>query len=305
MNGIVTLRDNLRRFYAEYGEYMKPFFRFLLALSSLYLLKNHLGFSGGLIERPIFIVSLSFLCVFFNTGCVSFVCAVYLIAGMFQVSYAACLFTGLYFMLILMLYFGLRPGKGFIIILVPLSFILHVPYIVPVILGLTGMITSLIPCCFGLGVWFILRYFTANAETLTRTTDIKLIAEEFLGFLRGTALDKEFYVFLTAFVLCIIIICIVRKMSFNYSWTVSIFLGILCMAAVLFAGSSIFEFELDLLVSILGFLAAFAAGLIYKFFFFHVDYKTTEHLQFEDDDYYYYVKAVPKVTSSDDTERRE
>ena len=39
-------------------------------------------------------------------------------------------------------------------------------------------------------------------------------------------------------------------------------------------------------------------GEILEFFLFHVDYKRTERLQFEDDEYYYYVKAVPKITGA-------
>ena len=38
-------------------------------------------------------------------------------------------------------------------------------------------------------------------------------------------------------------------------------------------------------------------SLILQFFLFHVDYRRTEYLEYEDDEYHYYVKAVPKVVA--------
>ena len=46
---------------------------------------------------------------------------------------------------------------------------------------------------------------------------------------------------------------------------------------------------------VIGNLISVGMALVLKFFFFNVDYKRTEKVQFEDDDYYYYVKAVPKL----------
>ena len=51
-----------------------------------------------------------------------------------------------------------------------------------------------------------------------------------------------------------------------------------------------------LLGLVIGNLISVGIAFGLKFFFFHVDYKRTERVQFEDDDYYYYVKAVPKIT---------
>ena len=65
---------------------------------------------------------------------------------------------------------------------------------------------------------------------------------------------------------------------------------------VMAAGGIFLEAEIPAIPLVAGTIVSVIVGEILEFFLFHVDYKRTERLQFEDDEYYYYVKAVPKIT---------
>lgn len=301
---MITLRDNLRKLYAEYGEYMRPVFRFLLAFFFLVVFKNTMCYNETF-AKPLVLLGLSLLCAFMNTGCVSFVVFIYCLANMYSVSYAAFLFASVFFLLVLMLYFGMRPGKGLILSLVPVGFLLHVPYLCPVILGLLAGASSIIPCTLGVLSWFMIRYFSENAETLSRTSNIEQIAKEFLSFLENFLSNKELYVVIAAFVACILITWLLSRLSMDHAWTIAVLTGVLFLGVVIFAGNSWLGIETDVAEAVIGILTAILGGLLYEFLFFRLDYKASEHLQFEDDEYYYYVKAVPKAGDSTVSDRRE
>ena len=56
----------------------------------------------------------------------------------------------------------------------------------------------------------------------------------------------------------------------------------------------------SILDSILSFILSVVILEVLQFFRSVIDYSRVENLQFEDDEYYYYVKAVPKISVSEE-----
>ena len=107
--------------------------------------------------------------------------------------------------------------------------------------------------------------------------------------------NKEMYVVLAAFVLMILLVYAIRRMSIDHSWTIAIITGVLAEFIVLFAGFMVLGISGKTIWLIVGNVISIVIGLILQFLFFNLDYTRTERVQFEDDEYYYYVKAVPKM----------
>ena len=93
-------------------------------------------------------------------------------------------------------------------------------------------------------------------------------------------------------------VCVLKKLSINYSWGIAIGAGLILQILVVFIGDFRFGVPVSVPELVVGMIGAVIASLIYQLFVFSVDYSRTEYTQFEDDDYYYYVKAVPKIAIS-------
>ena len=106
---------------------------------------------------------------------------------------------------------------------------------------------------------------------------------------------KEMFVAAGIFAAVILIMCLVRKLRFEFVFEVTIILG----AIVNILGFLLADLKLDISVGtgtmILGTVFSTLLVFIAQFFRMVLDYMSVEHVQFEDDDYYYYVKAVPKI----------
>lgn len=113
--------------------------------------------------------------------------------------------------------------------------------------------------------------------------------------------NREMYLVIAAFVLMVVLIYVIRRMSVDHAWTIAIVTGVLVEFFVLFAGFMILGISGKYVWLIVGNVISVLIGLVLQFFFFNLDYTRTERVQFEDDEYYYYVKAVPKlyVTTSE------
>ncbi|MDO4961041.1 MAG: hypothetical protein Q4E57_04200 [Eubacteriales bacterium] len=292
MNSILTIRDLLRKVYAGYGAVIKPLFKIVLAFFMLSLIEKQMGYSN-MLARPVVICAASVICAFFPYGFISFVCAIFVIGNMFEVSVMMAGFTALVGMLIFVLYYGYKPGTGIIISIVPLMFYFKLPFIVPVILGLSVGFYSAVPAALGVVCWNVISYFLENADSMTSAGGLE-IADEIISVARTIFTNEYMYLVIFAFILCIAAVSIISKSSLNHCWLISVSVGIVILAAVMVLGGSYLgsdSFTSDIIGLLISFILAFAyVSVIYA-----VDFSRTEHLSYEDDDYYYYVKAVPKI----------
>ena len=101
-----------------------------------------------------------------------------------------------------------------------------------------------------------------------------------------------------AFVTVLVIVHVVRRLEVEYAWNIAILVGGMVYMLVMAAGGIFLEAPIPAIPLVAGTIVSVIVGEILEFFLFHVDYKRTERLQFEDDEYYYYVKAVPKITGA-------
>lgn len=108
--------------------------------------------------------------------------------------------------------------------------------------------------------------------------------------------NKEMWTAIIAFVICLLVVYSVRKLSIDNAWKIAIVSGALVYVIVVVIGRVTMHVDVPYVAVIIGTIVSILLALVLEFFAFAVDYSRTENLQFEDDEYFYYVKAVPKVT---------
>lgn len=303
MRTILILRDSLRKIYAGYDIFLRPVLKFALAFMILFLIQSRIGCST-MLSRTVVIAACSLLCAFFPYGFITFISGLFVLGNMYEVSYSMTLFSLIVLMLIFVLYYGFHPGTGIIMALVPLAFFFKIPYLVPLILGMSAGIASSVPAVLGVLIWFILKYFAANMELMQQASRSADLVESFLEISETILKNEYMYVIMLAFVLCIVTVSLISHGSMNHAWTIAVTSGTIVLAVVIFIGGAQYDSG-SIGIELVGLVISSLLAFFYEYVFYCVDYRGTEHLRFEDDDYYYFVKAVPKVNPYDEDERRE
>ena len=174
---------------------------------------------------------------------------------------------------------------------------LRVPYVIPLFVGLSGSLVSIVPVSCGVCIYYIMMYLKQNAGVLAGST-MSEMAERFIVIVQSLFGNQLMWVMAAAFAAGVLVVFLIRNLSVDYSWSIAIIAGVITQLVVIFIGDFYFNLPVAIGPMILGILVSVVLALVYQFFVFAVDYTRTEYLQYQDDDYYYYVKAVPKITVS-------
>ena len=291
---LLVLREQLRAFYGKHSTAITAGIRFLTALVSMICLNSALGYMKVL-KSPAIVLVLALISSVCPFGGICWILALFMLAHIFAVSLELALITAAFLLVVALLYYGFAPGDSWIMILTPLLFVLKIPYVAPLLVGLAGALVSVIPLSCGVVVFHLLQYVRSNAGPLTNGESVD-ITQKYMQMLNGIIMNRTMILYILAFAAAAIVVWLIRNQAFNQAWTIAVIAGILVMLLVFFAGVFLYDVSLSLPSLLAGIAVSGLLAGVYRFFVFHVDYSRTEYTQFEDDEYFYYVKAVPKVT---------
>ena len=293
MTTLLTIRDNIIDFVAKYEKFVLPVLKFIGVVLVLISYNSTMGYSSQM-SNPMMIFILAFICAFIPVTLIVLLCG---IVGFFHM-YAVSMEIGLVyvgiFALMYLLYLRFAPKYGWIVILMPLLYLLKLHYIIPVVISIFVGPAGIVPMAFGIIFYYLTVHVNELVELLATTTEEDSI-QGFSYVLNGLLQDKAMLLTIVVFILIIAITYIIYRQSFEYSWMVAIGTGAVLNIILLLVGGIVLEVDINILVIFLGTVGGALLALVAQFFKGVLDYSRTEVVQFEDNDYYYYVKAVPKV----------
>lgn len=293
---LLELKEQLKSFYGKYAVFVDGAVKFLFSFLAVYLLNENIGFAPVL-KNPVIPFLVALLCAFLPYSGISFLLGILMLVQIHSVSMECALITAVFFICLMLLYYGFKPGDSYWLVLTPIAFILRVPYVVPLLAGLSGSLVTAVPVCCGVVIYYIISYVKQNAGMLTNDTSVD-ITQKFVQIIRNIFSNHMMSVMLIVCLTGILIVFLIRTMSVDYAWILAIVIGTIGQMAAVFVGDYLFDVTVPIMELTVGAVTAMAVAGVYHFFVFAVDYSRTEYTQFEDDDYVYYVKAVPKVVVS-------
>lgn len=294
MTNLLVFREQLKKFYSKYELYLTPIFKFLLALVTLIMINSSIGYMSELKKVAVVLV-LSLMCSFLPMNFIVFLAALVTVGHLYKFSMECAVVALVVFLLLFILYFRFSPRDTIAVLLTPLCFVLKIPYVMPIALGLVGTPASAVSVASGTVVYYTVSYITGNASMM-RTFEDDGALEKFRYVIDGLLGNKAMYVTLVAFVATVIVVYFIRRLSVDYAWTIAMVTGALLDVLIMLFGDLMYNTNLSIVGLIVGSVVSVALAKVLEFFVFNVDYSRTEYVQFEDDEYYYYVKAVPKIT---------
>lgn len=294
MTGLLELKEFIRGIYAKYEIYITPVIKFILALVSLLMINGKLGYMSKLNSITMVLVC-SLLCSFLPVNLTILLCAAFIVLHLYSLSLECAVVVLAIFLIMFLLYFRFSPRDGILVLLTPIFSMLNVPFLMPIVAGLTGTPASAVSVACGAIVYNVLVYISDSVNTLN-SMDAENGIQKYRYVVDGILNNKSMFVMIAAFVLIVVLVYFVRRMGIDYAWTAAIASGVIAGALVMFVGDLILDIDISIVMTIVGALLSALFAKVFQFFVFNVDYSRTEYAQFEDDEYYYYVKAIPKIT---------
>ena len=296
MMALLEFREMLRSFYGKYDAVLTAVVKFAVSVTAFWMLNDSIG-SMEKLKNPVVWLSMSLVCSFLPYSIISFLAGIVLVAHISSVSLELALILSLIFLMVAILYYGFQPGDGYLLLLTPLLFQFKIPYVIPLLVGLSGGLAGIVPVSCGVFVYYIIQYVKQNAGVLTNDAALD-ITQKYVQIIKNMMGNRVMVVMIIAFAAGILVVYLIRTLSVDYAWHIAIVAGAMTQLMVIFVGDFMFDVSVPMVEMLIGMIAAMILAAVYNFFVFAVDYSRTEYIQFQDDDYYYYVKAVPKITVS-------
>ncbi len=294
MTSLLVAKQILMAIYSKYEVYITPLLKFLLALVTLLVINSRLGYMES-IDRLTVVLIVSLMCSFMPMNFIVVVAAAFTMLHLYRFNLETAVILGIGFLLMFLLYLRFSPKDTVVIVLLPICFLMKIPYVIPLSMGLIGTPASAVSVACGVMVYYMLHYVVQNTTVIASMADEETTAKiKFI--IDGLLANREMVITIAAFGITVILVYIIRRLSIDYAWTIAMTAGAVVNIMVLLLGDLMFDTNVALFGVILGTVISFLLVLVLQFFVFNVDYSRTEKVQFEDDEYYYYVKAVPKVT---------
>ncbi len=296
MMTLLEFRARIRELYQKFSMYIDPMVKFLIALLVFTMINTSIGYEDRLTKAPILLL-LSLLCAFTPSSVLVLVAMFVSIAHIYKASIILAILIVLIFIVLYCFFLRYTPKYGYVVLAIPILFPIHLPYAVPILLGLIANPITILPTSCGVIVYYI--FYVIKEEALSQTgislDDTLVLYQRVIEKILG---NKQMIMTIIMFAVIICVVYVVRRLKIEYAYEIAIGAG----AVTSILGFLIVDLQLDISKQIgtmvLGTIISAVLVVIIQFFRRVLDYTAVENVQFEDDDYYYYVKAVPKINVS-------
>ena len=290
---ILELRSLLRAYYQKFQMVVDPVMKFLLAFVTFRLINSGLGYEERL-GKTVVVLLVSLLCAFTPSSILVLFAMAFSILHVLSASLLMAVVVIIVFIILYCFFLRYAPQHGYAVVAIPVLYTLNIPYLVPILLGLTANPITMLPSACGVIVYYMFGIIKDHAET-----NVSLTTDDILPFYTEVFEDitgrKEILAAALVFALVIIAVYVVRKLKMEYASEIAILAGAVVNVFGFLACDLKFGTAGTIGKMIWGTALSALLAFIVLFFKRVLDYTAVENVQFEDDDYFYYVKAVPKI----------
>ena len=240
------------------------------------------------------LIGIAVICMWLPIGAIFFLSVLYISIQLASVvPQIAILYIGL-FLFAYLIYLRLEIKSCLPILLLPIAFAYHVPYIVPILVGMFLGPVGILPTAFGIFLYFFSIHVKEIVSLIGTTQNGE--SEVYRYLLEQVFMDKQMILMILVFALVIGIVWVWYHLQRDEAWNQAIVIGGIAGMLLFLALGYMLDVQVEIVNLLVGFIIAVFIGLVVQFFKCIVDYSRVEYVQFEDDEYYYYVKAIPKVS---------
>ncbi len=293
---LLELREKIRIFYAKQGALMNFLFKFFIALWSIYYINLNIGYNERL-DSLLVMGMIALIGAILPSVALPLLMAVFVLLNLYTLSLEVTVTVLVVFIIMLLVYIIFMPENPLAIVLVPLLFSLNIPYLLPIVFGLIGSASTIIPLIYGVLSSYMIQYISGSATILVDNSSLGQL-EKYMQLINGIKDNPMLYAVIIAFIVTLYVTMVVKNLPVEYAPFIAIISGTLLEMIVFLMFGFLNDgttTKISLGPVIIGCLISGVLAIIYQFSIRSVDYKRTETVQFEDDEYYYYVKAVPKI----------
>jgi hypothetical protein len=291
---LLELREKIKKFYQEKEGIAIAIAKFMLSFAMFYITTKSLDYNS-LLGNPLIVLILALIGAFVPTAIIAFLIMAVASFEVFYFSPILGAVVAVVLIIIYCLFIRFTPKLGLAVVAVPLAFVLKMPCLIPIILGIIATPVSAVAVICGTILYYL---FSAIVEVEKIVGDMAGQTDQVYVYLVKELKENQAMLFtIIVFAFITLMVYVIRTREIDYAPEMAIVTGGIVDLLVFLVADLTDDIEMPfkILGLILGTIGTVFITFIVQYFRCALDYSTIEKVQFEDDDYFYYVKAVPKM----------
>ena len=130
MTQLLLAKEGIKNFIGKYEIYVKPLGKFLLALVALMMINSSTGYMTRINSFSVVMV-MALMCSFMPVNFIIVCAGLFILLHFYALSLECALVAVILFILLALLYFRFAPKDTLVVLLLPMCFILKIPYVIP------------------------------------------------------------------------------------------------------------------------------------------------------------------------------
>ncbi len=151
---LLVVKQYIKTFISKYEVYLKPLFKMILALITLMMINGKIGYMHRLDNISIVLI-IALMCSFMPMNFIIFVAAAFIVLHLYALSLECAAIALIIFLVMFLLYFRFSPKDTLVLLLTPICFVLKIPYVIPLAMGLLGTPASAVSVGCGVMVSYL------------------------------------------------------------------------------------------------------------------------------------------------------
>jgi len=186
MTALLEMRDKLKVFYSRNEFVILPIIKFFVTFVTLLVINGGMGYMTRLNNIAIVLI-VALLGSFLPTVCIILFAFLFTMMHMYALSLEVALLGLVVYLLMFLLFFRFSPKDSLVVVLTPVLYVLKIPYIMPIAMGLLGTPASAVSVGCGVVVYYMLAAVTGNAAAINAmnagdaTAKLRLVVDSMLG----------------------------------------------------------------------------------------------------------------------------
>lgn len=293
MMALLVFRERVRSFYQRYDIYIMPVIKFIFSFIIFMAINKAIGLDARLTRVPIVLV-LSLFCAFTPSFVLVLIAALLSVAHVYLASPILSIIIILIMFILYTMFIRFTPKHGLVVLAIPIMFVLKMPYLLPILMGLITGPIAIVSVTSGVVIYYLFHVIQI-AMTMQNLSSVDETLQLYTYVIDSLMKNQQMYITIVIFAVVVLVTYFIRRMKFNYAFEVSIAAGAVTNVIGFTIGYLALDFSQEIVGVIVGTIISALIVYVIHFFQLTLDYTGVEMVQFEDDSYYYYVKAVPKI----------
>ena len=222
---LLEFRERVKNFYQRYDAYLLPIIKFIFAFIVFQTINKEIGYDERLKALPI-VLGLSLLSAFTPSAIMVLLAALVSILHVFFISPILSVIIIVILMILYLLFARYTPKQGYVLLAIPILFLLKIPYLIPILLGLVSTPIAMIPTSCGVIIYFLFQIIK-SAIAMQINLSIEDIIQLYTNVIDSLTGNRQMIMTIVIFSLIIMVTYFIRRMSFDYAFEISIVAGAL------------------------------------------------------------------------------